>query len=233
MFYSTFSGENPQTEKSMDPSKTEPLCDNVELKSKARDLTSACSLSFIHCASDPAKVVLDALRKCRSANLGKCKYGPSSLMKRFSDLLEHLREVSPEITPQVKIEAVVLAVEWRETLTGSQLNYSEVLGFLQLLATFELSSSYDSDELLGLLEIVYQSRRAINLFKIQRLADKIPGMLSLSLSCICTYRPSMITATGYMLVFISTLFSSLTHYYYILVNQFIFLWPFGYVLYGK
>ncbi|XP_075098241.1 uncharacterized protein LOC107825057 [Nicotiana tabacum] len=167
-------GENPQIEKSMDPSKTEPLCDNVELKSKARDLTSACSLSFIHCASDPAKVVLDALRKCRSANLGKCKYGPSSLMKRFCDLLEHLREVSPEITPQVKIEAVVLAVEWRETLTGSQLNYSEVLGFLQLLATFELSSSYDSDELLGLLEIVYRSRRAINLFKILGLADKIP-----------------------------------------------------------
>ncbi|XP_060213857.1 FRIGIDA-like protein 5 isoform X2 [Lycium barbarum] len=155
------------------PSKTEPLSNNVEMKCKGCDLTSGCSLSFIHCLSDPAKVVLDALRKCRSTNLGKYKYGPL-VMKSFSDLLEHLREVSPEITPQVKIDAIVLAVEWQKTFTGSQLNPSEVLGFLQLLATFELSSSFDSDELLPLLKIVYNSKRAINLFKILELADKIP-----------------------------------------------------------
>ncbi|XP_059318380.1 uncharacterized protein LOC132068717 isoform X2 [Lycium ferocissimum] len=155
------------------PSKTQPLSNNVEMKRKGCDLTSGCSLSFIHFLSDPAKVVLDALRKCRSANLGKYKYGPL-VMKSFSDLLEHLREVSPEITPQVKIDAIVLAVEWQKTFTGSQLNPSEVLGFLQLLATFELSSSFDSDELLRLLKIVYNSTRAINLFKILELADKIP-----------------------------------------------------------
>ncbi|XP_006354307.1 FRIGIDA-like protein 5 [Solanum tuberosum] len=166
-------GERPQIERSIDPSKTEPLFNNVEMKGRECDLISGCSLSFIHCVSDPAKLVLDALQKCRSANLGKYKYDPL-VMKSFSDLLEHLRDVSPEITPQVKVEALVLSVEWHETLTGSQLNPSEVLRFLQLIATFELSSSYDSDELLGLLEIVYKSRRAINLFKILGLRDKVP-----------------------------------------------------------
>lgn len=169
----SIAGEHPLIERYVDPSKIEPLYNNVEMKCKGCDLISGCSLSFIHCVSDPGKVVLDALQKCRSANLGKYKYGPL-VMNSFFDLLEHLREVSPEIKPQVKIEAIVLAVEWQEALIGSQLNPSEVLVFLQLLATFELSSSYAPDELLGLLEIVYKSRRAINLFKILGLADKIP-----------------------------------------------------------
>ncbi|XP_009765093.1 FRIGIDA-like protein 5 [Nicotiana sylvestris] len=162
-------------------SKGEPLSNNIERRSKGQLLISGCASSVVHATSDPAKIVLDALRKCYSAEREKSKNELtkkrkrdskkfSSVMTRFPDLLEQLREVSPEIRPQVKTEATEFAVEWRATLIGSW----EAIGFLHFLATFELSSSFDSDDLIGFLKIVQHTSKVMDLIRILGLADKIP-----------------------------------------------------------
>ncbi|OIT39253.1 PREDICTED: uncharacterized protein LOC109238345 [Nicotiana attenuata] len=163
-------------------SNGEPLSNNSERRIKGQHLISGCASSVVHAASDPAKIVLDALRKCYSAEREKSKNELTkkrkrdkckkflSVMTRFPDLLEQLREVSPEIRPQVKTEATEFAVEWRATLIGSW----EAIGFLHLLATFELSSSFDSDDLIGFLKIVQHTSKVMDLVRILGLADKIP-----------------------------------------------------------
>ncbi|XP_016461814.1 uncharacterized protein LOC107785103 [Nicotiana tabacum] len=163
-------------------SNGEPFSNNMERRIKGQHLISGCASSVVHAASDPAKIVLDALRKCYCAEREKSKNvltkkrkrvqckKLSSVMTRFPDLLEQLREVSPEIRPQVKTEATEFAVEWRATLIGSW----EAIGFLHFLATFELSSSFDSDDLIGFLKIVQHTSKVMDLVRILGLTDKIP-----------------------------------------------------------
>lgn len=105
-------------------------------------------------------------------------------MRSFSDLLDQLRGVSPEIELHVKMEAFVFASDWYSTLIWSQLNPTEVVVFLQLLAIYKITGSFLSDRLLGLLEKVQPTERVVALVKILGLTDEIPCMFPFSFYCL-------------------------------------------------
>ncbi|XP_028784991.1 FRIGIDA-like protein 5 isoform X1 [Neltuma alba] len=64
-----------------------------------------------------------------------------------------------------------LAIEWKENLSVSNKDCLEVLGFLKLVATYELGSSFDATELHTLLDIISQHcqtselRQSLGIFK--------------------------------------------------------------------
>lgn len=141
--------------------------------------------TFIDYASDPAKVVLDALRlkgychlnwqtnkNSKVATTKKRTKKNKNIMKSFIFLFEQLRKFSVEIKPSVKEEAMEFAVEWDEKRTD--LHTLEVFGYLQFLATYKLASLVDEDELLRLLLIVHGRKEAAVLSRVLGVAYKIP-----------------------------------------------------------
>ncbi|XP_009779774.1 FRIGIDA-like protein 5 isoform X1 [Nicotiana sylvestris] len=149
----------------------ESVCNNMDMKCEGHDVICNCASSLLR-TSDPALLVLDAFRSCHPTKLGRCENFPS-VMRSFSDLLDQLRETSPEIKPHVKAGAIAFAVDWYSTLIGSQLNTSEFLAFVQLLAIYKIIDSFHSDALFGLLEKVQPTESVVTLFKILGLTDKI------------------------------------------------------------
>jgi len=93
-------------------------------------------------------------------------------------LLEQLLELSPDIKPQVKQEAMRLANDWRIKMRVDADHSLEVLGFLQLLASYRLASSFDADELVKYLEKVAEDDHLRDLCGVLGLDDKIPGKSS-------------------------------------------------------
>ncbi|MCD7453887.1 hypothetical protein HAX54_022593 [Datura stramonium] len=149
----------------------ESICNSMDMKGEGHDVICNCA-SSLHCTSDPALLVLDVFRSCHPSTLVRCENFPS-VMRSFSDLLDQLRGVSPEIEHHVKNEASEFASEWYSTLIGSQLNPSEVGAFLQLLAIYEIADSFHSDRLLSLLEKVQPTESVITLVKILGLRNEI------------------------------------------------------------
>ncbi|XP_027159102.1 FRIGIDA-like protein 3 [Coffea eugenioides] len=90
-------------------------------------------------------------------------------------LLEQLLRLSPQIQPSAKSGALKLASEWKAIIeTG---NVLEVLGFLYLLASFDLASAFDVKEVMNFLEIVAQNQKTPELCRLLGLTDKIPGFI--------------------------------------------------------
>ncbi|KAJ8572953.1 hypothetical protein K7X08_009464 [Anisodus acutangulus] len=137
----------------------ESIC-NMDMKGEGHDVICNCA-SSLHRTSHPALLVLDAFRSCHPTQLVRCENFPSVM------------RISPEIELHVKKEAVVFAFDWYSTLIGSQLNPTEVVAFFQLLAIYNITDSFHSDRLLGLLEKVQPTERVVTLVKILGLTDKI------------------------------------------------------------
>ncbi|KAL6294415.1 hypothetical protein ACE6H2_002557 [Prunus campanulata] len=78
-------------------------------------------------------------------------------------LLEALKKVSPQINPHVREEAIKLADDWKAKMTVTIDNWLEILGFLRLVTTYEITSSYDDKELLSLIAIVAEYEKATEL----------------------------------------------------------------------
>lgn len=90
-------------------------------------------------------------------------------------LLEQLLRLSPQIQPSAKSGAFKLASEWKAIIeTG---NLLEVLGFLYLLASFDLASTFDVKEVMNFVEIVAQNPQTPELCRLLGLTDKIPGFI--------------------------------------------------------
>ncbi|KAL3349485.1 hypothetical protein AABB24_022548 [Solanum stoloniferum] len=149
----------------------ESICDSMDINGEGHDVICHCASSS-HCTSDPALLVLDVFRSCHPTKIVRCENFPS-VMRAFSDLLDQLRGVSPEIELHVEKEAFVFASDWYSTLIGSQVNPTEVVAFLQLLAIYKITDSFHPDGLLGLLEKVQPTERVVALVKILGLTDKI------------------------------------------------------------
>ncbi|XP_059302444.1 uncharacterized protein LOC132054453 [Lycium ferocissimum] len=147
------------------------ICNNMDMKGEGQDVICNCA-SSLHRTSNPALLVLDALRSCHPVKLVRFENFPS-VMRSFSDLLDQLREVSPDIEHHVKMEAIVFAVDWYSKLNVPQLNPTEITAFLQLLAIYRITDSFHSDGLLALLEKVQPTERIVTLVKILGLTDKI------------------------------------------------------------
>ncbi|KAK9292138.1 hypothetical protein L1049_020097 [Liquidambar formosana] len=132
----------------------------------------------LQCASDPVKIVLDAMQgfnSCNSDAVMRKKLGVNRMSCIV--LLEQLMRLSPQITPQMKEEAMKIAVDWKSKFREHNENPVKVLGFLQLVATFELASSFKSDELFCLLKTVYHLEQAPHLCQIFGLAYEIPHFI--------------------------------------------------------
>ncbi|OVA15114.1 Frigida-like [Macleaya cordata] len=129
-------------------------------------------------ASDPAKLVLDALLGFFPPNSKGDKDGELAATRRTCILLlERLFELSPEIKPQVKDKANKLAIEWKGKITSGDENPLEPLGFLQLLATYGLASSFDANELLDLAVSIARRKQAIDLCRSLGFNEKMPDLI--------------------------------------------------------
>ncbi|KAJ9185920.1 hypothetical protein P3X46_005491 [Hevea brasiliensis] len=124
---------------------------------KDYDLMRNEVLNALRLSSDPTKLVLDAMEGFYAFNLKK---GDFVFEK---PLLEG--SISPEIRPDVKKDAMELAIDWITKMKVDAEHSLQVLGFLQLLATYGLASAFDTDELLIHLEIVAQHAQAPELFR--------------------------------------------------------------------
>ncbi|KAK8589754.1 hypothetical protein V6N13_088576 [Hibiscus sabdariffa] len=130
-------------------------------------------------ASDPAKLVLDAMEGFYPPHLSKGdkEFGGDVARRSCILLLEQLMKLSPEVKPHVKNEAMKLAFGWITKMRVESGHDLEVLGFLRLLASFQLAGAFDADELVNFLVFVAQHIQTPELFKVLGLGDKITGFI--------------------------------------------------------
>ncbi|XP_056165376.1 FRIGIDA-like protein 5 isoform X2 [Syzygium oleosum] len=129
--------------------------------------------------SDPASLVLDAMEGFYPPHLkrGDVEFDECVVRRSCILLLEQLMKISPTITLQVKTEATKLSFFWITKMRADAENSLEVLGFLQLLATYGLASAFDTDEILHYVEKIAQFRHMPELCQALGLKDKIPGFI--------------------------------------------------------
>ncbi|TYI02498.1 hypothetical protein ES332_A11G271000v1 [Gossypium tomentosum] len=130
-------------------------------------------------SGDPAKLVLDAMEGFYPPHLSKGDREFAGDVARRSCilLLEQLMKLSPEIKPNVRKEAMKLAFDWITKMRVEPGHELEVLGFLRLLASFQLADAFDADELVNYLVFAAQHIHTPELFKVLGLGDKIKGFI--------------------------------------------------------
>ncbi|XP_062003462.1 uncharacterized protein LOC133720984 [Rosa rugosa] len=123
---------------------------------------------------EPAKLVLDAMEGFHPSNsiVDNREFDLVIIRRTCILLLEELKRVSAQINPQVRGQAMKLAGDWKAKMTVGTENWLEVLGFLRLVTTYELTSAYDANELQGLLDIVAQHEQATELSRALGTTDK-------------------------------------------------------------
>ncbi|XVF56929.1 hypothetical protein PTKIN_Ptkin06aG0160100 [Pterospermum kingtungense] len=130
-------------------------------------------------SSDPAKIVLDAMEGFYPPHLSKgdIVFEGNVVRRSCIILLEQLMKLSPEIKPLVRKEGMKLAFAWITKMKVEPGHTLEVLGFLQLLASFRLADAFDPDELVNFFLSVAQHSQTPELFKVLGLGDKITGFI--------------------------------------------------------
>ena len=143
---------------------------------KERDLMRDEVAAALRLSSDPAKLVLDAMEGFYPPHLKKedVEFDERIVQGSCVLLLEQLLKLSPDVNPQVEEEAMRLAMEWRMKIRVDAEHSLEVLGFLQLLASYRLASAFDADELVKYLEKVAEHEQMHKLCGVLGLNDKIP-----------------------------------------------------------
>jgi len=124
-------------------------------------------------APNPAQLVLDIIRNTIIRREEGIVIEKSQIF-----LLEQLTRISPHIDPDVKYEAMKLALELKETVRGCTEDSLVVMGFLLVLSSYELfpHSNFNEDEVLKLFEVVAHHKEAVELFRTLGFVDKISGM---------------------------------------------------------
>jgi hypothetical protein len=127
--------------------------------------------------SDPSKVVLEIIQH---PTIEKCKMGDNDVIigDNHIRLLEQLMRISPHIEPDVREEALKLALDLKANAEENNENSVDVLGFLLLLSIYGLAPAFDEDDVLKFFGLVSQHNIAIELFRAMGFADKISGMIS-------------------------------------------------------
>ncbi|XXG55485.1 hypothetical protein AAC387_Pa03g3145 [Persea americana] len=134
--------------------------------------------SALRSASDPAKMVLDAMDGFYSGRSKGDKDNELAALRRTCLLLlERLEAVSPVIKESVKERAKKLALEWKGKIGNGGDNQLEGLTFLQLLGTFGLVSVFKSDELLDIFVIIARRKQAPDLCRALGLVEKVPDLI--------------------------------------------------------
>ncbi|KAG9449679.1 hypothetical protein H6P81_009644 [Aristolochia fimbriata] len=127
---------------------------------------------------DPVKLVLDAMDGFYRPNSKGDKDGDLASIRRTCILLlEKLSSLSLDIKSPLKERAKKLGLEWKGKITAGGQNPLEVIGFLQLIATFGLLSSFDIDQVVDPIVDVARRKQTIELCRILLPADKIPYLI--------------------------------------------------------
>ncbi|KAI3449782.1 hypothetical protein Pfo_006447 [Paulownia fortunei] len=144
------------------------------LNDPEKDLESMGGEIFkvLHLSSDPTKLVLDAMGGFYPPHLRKGDV-ESNVRRTCIILLEQLIKMSQKIQPYVREEAIELANAWKSKMRATAENPLEVLGFLHLLAAYDLASYFDKDEILSFLMMVAQQRQAPELCRILGFTETI------------------------------------------------------------
>ncbi|KAL0383624.1 UNVERIFIED_CONTAM: FRIGIDA-like protein 1 [Sesamum calycinum] len=122
------------------------------------------------------KLVLDAMVGFYPPHLRK---GDTefNVRKTCIILLEQLIKMSPNIQPYVTEKAFELASAWKLKMRPSAQNPLEVLGFLHLLAAYNLVSHFDKDEVISFLVMVAQHSQTSELRRILGFPEGTTGSL--------------------------------------------------------
>ncbi|KAL6564094.1 hypothetical protein OROHE_005334 [Orobanche hederae] len=142
------------------------------LNDPEKDLESMSDEIFkvLHLSSDPAKLVLDAMVGFYPPHLRK---GDVELNVRRTCiiLLEQFFRMSKNIQPRVKEQALQLAGLWKSKMRADGDNPLEALGFLHLLAAYDLASYFEKHEVLSFLMTVAQHRERPQLCRVLGFAE--------------------------------------------------------------
>ncbi|RWR96713.1 FRIGIDA-like protein 3 [Cinnamomum micranthum f. kanehirae] len=146
---------------------------------------------------DPGCLVLDSLEdfycvemplldgKMESSLLGvrrTCIMLMESLMSLLTGIESNSAADKPVISSDIKGRAKAIANEWKPKLDNldtdaSNGNSLEAHAFLQLLATFDLVSEFDQDEVCKLIPMVSRRRKTAELCRSLGLTEKLPSVV--------------------------------------------------------
>ncbi|XP_061371648.1 COP1-interactive protein 1-like [Gastrolobium bilobum] len=111
----------------------------------------------LHTSADPAKLVLDTIKGFHSPQLRQelIEYDANILRRICSSfLMDELKKSSPVTSLHVKQEAMKLASDWKVNIAAGDKDCLGVLDFLKFVATYEIGSSFNENELQNLLDII-------------------------------------------------------------------------------
>ncbi|KAF7805161.1 FRIGIDA-like protein 5 [Senna tora] len=131
----------------------------------------------LQASSDPAKLVLDAMQGFYPPDLSHrdIEEYDANIIRGCILLLDELKKSSPVISSHVKEESKKLASEWWENMSVANKDCLEVLCFLKFVATYELGSSFNANELQMLLHIISQHCQTSELRKALGIVETVPG----------------------------------------------------------
>ncbi|CAA0823962.1 Unknown protein [Striga hermonthica] len=137
------------------------------LNDPEKDLESMGDEVFkvLHLSSDPAKLVLDAMVGFYPPHLRKGDV-EVNVRRACIILLEQLFRMSKKIQPCTRKEAIDLACSWKSKIRANSENPLEVLGFLHLLAAYDVTSCFDKNEILSFLMMVDKHRQSTQLYHV-------------------------------------------------------------------
>ncbi|BFG37066.1 hypothetical protein CerSpe_233400 [Prunus speciosa] len=134
---------------------------------KRIDLVGSEISTVLEASLDPAKLVLDSMQGFYPSNSTvdnrECNFDLRVIRRSCILLLEALKKISPQINPLVREEAIKLAGDWKAKMTGATENWLEILGFLRLVTTYEITSAYDGNELQSLIATISEYEQATEL----------------------------------------------------------------------
>ncbi|KAL6143247.1 hypothetical protein ACLB2K_053942 [Fragaria x ananassa] len=158
-------------------------------------IDSAGSLlsDVLHASTDPAKLVLDAMQGFYPSDVDVENRDLETdhlrvVRKSCMILLQELKRMSPIISPQVREEAVKLAADWDEKMAQGADNSWEASGFLWLITTYQLTSSYHLRELRMLLDEVSQPDEVAELSRALGIIDTASAVARVVSSIVKTER---------------------------------------------
>jgi len=119
----------------------------------------------------------------KDANLLGLRRTCIMLMECLSDFLTDSGGISNLVSKDIKDRAKAVAEEWKPKLDALDMDASngnslEAHAFLQLLASFNIASGFDEEELSRLIPMVSRRRQTADLCRCLGLSEKMPGMYS-------------------------------------------------------
>ncbi|KAM1051976.1 hypothetical protein ACFX19_034034 [Malus domestica] len=152
---------------------------------KRIDLVGTEISAVLQASSDPAKLVLNAMQGFYPSNLTgdnseTSDYDLRVIRRSCILLLQELKIFSPQISPQVREDALNLAADWKAKMTMASENDMEVLGFLKLVTVYDITTACDPKEVHSLLAIVAQHGQATELCQALKTTNKAPASNSIS-----------------------------------------------------